>query len=177
MLPAVGFGYLLDDRVAFAQEVAHIAVEDESFGNDSNHGDGCGVAEDVAHLGEAVGEFEEEVVVLHPCERAGEHRVLEGVGRIELRDVAGESLADTEVASLPCHLVAEPEEAGRTAVERDCQLAEVDVTQDVDLYRAGQVEAEFDGSVDQRHFFEGGHEAPQEWQRCYGKRWIYQLSA
>jgi len=151
--PGIGFGDLLDDGVALAEQAAHVAGEDEALGEWAEQGDGGGEAEVVAHAGGAAGEREEEVVVLHEGEGAGEHGVLKGVGRVEAGDLRGEALADAEVAGAPGDAVAESHEAGgATSLLCDGLFAGVDVPEEMNLDGTGEVEDAGERCVDEGGF-------------------------
>jgi hypothetical protein len=151
------FGYVLYDGVSFAKESLHITAENESFGDAAEEGDGCGEAEDVAHLGLAGGESAEVMVVLHGVEGSAEHGVLEVGGAVEGGDARGEALAEEEVSGAPGDGVTEGEETGGGAFERDGLLSEVGVAGEMDFDGTGEVEDAVDGRGDDGYFVKSDH--------------------
>ena len=168
LLPSVGFGDLLDDGVALAEQVGHVAAQDDAFGDPAQRAEWRGEAEVVAHFGETVGQGAKVVVVLHGVEGAAQHGVLEVGGRLESGDGAGQVLADAEMAGAPCDLLAGTDEAG--AGSRGGLLAGVGVAEQVDLDGTSEIEAAFEGCGDQRGFVELDHavDFPElsVWDKC-----------
>ena len=93
--------------------------------------------------------------MLHEVEGTAQHGVLEVGGRVEGGDRAGEVLADAEVPGAPGDLLTWADESATCSGGR--LLAVVRVAEQVDFDGAGEVEAAFDGRVDQCCFVEFDH--------------------
>jgi len=91
------------------------------------------------------------MVVVKASEGSADHAVAEVAGMVECGDSARELLPDPEVASAPCDLVAEIQEARRPAADspfagrRRGPDVSVDVAGEVEtaLWRRGDVKREF----------------------------------
>jgi hypothetical protein len=148
---------LFDDGVAFAEEHQHVAAEEEGFGQGAEDGQRGGYAEEVFHLGGASGEGAEVVVGLHGAEDAFDHGGLEVNGGLHGGELAGQVLPDAEVFCSPGDALGEFEETGGDAAYSQGLFAGVDVGDEMDLDAAGEVEAAFDGGVDDGDFFQPDH--------------------
>jgi hypothetical protein len=159
LLPGGGgrFGNLLDDRIPFPEEGLHIAAQDEGFGYAAEQRDGCGKPEDIAHLGLTAGKRAEVVVVLHGVEGAAEHGVLKIGWGNEGGDLRSQTLTDEEVTGASGDGVAEREQTSCGALEGDCLLAKMGVAGEMNLDRAGKIEAAFDGCGNYGRLVERNH--------------------
>ena len=156
-MPVGGFGDLFDDGVAFAKEGQHVAAEEEGFGQWTENGERGGYAEEVFHFCGTGGEGAEVVIGLHGAEDAFDHGGLEVGGRLHGGVFAGEVLPDAEVFCPPGDLLGEFGEAGGDASYGQGLFAGVNVCDEMDLDAAGEVEASFDGCIDDGDFFEPDH--------------------
>jgi hypothetical protein len=154
VLPFGGLGDALDDNVAFADEVEHVAAQEEVFGERAEEWERCGDAEDVLHLGERGREGMEDVVRLHRFEDALDHGDLKAGGSVEGGGFAGEVVPDAEVFGAPCDVLVETDKAGGDAIGCESLLAGVDVGEEMDFDAAREVEAALDGGVDESCFFD-----------------------
>ena len=99
------------------------------------------------------------MVGLHGAEDSLDHGGLE-VGRwLHDSELAGEILPDAEVFCAPGDPLREFGETGGDTAYGQGLLARVDVCHQMDFHAAGEVEASFDGCVDDRDFFQVDHRA------------------
>ena len=158
---------------AFGQQGAHVAAEDEDFGEAAERAERGGEAELVAHLGGGAAggigrQRAKPVVVLHGVECAAEHGVLEEVGAVVGGDGAGEALRDEEVAGAPRNLLAGADEAGgdlRTALRVEPAeglglLAMVHIAEEMHIDGAGEVEDALERGADEGDLVERDHARP-----------------
>jgi hypothetical protein len=128
-----------------AEQVAHVAFEEEDISDAAEGAKRRGVVEDVGHGCDAVAVLEE-MVVIEAGEGASDLGIAEAPGAFELRDAAGESLANAEVDGFPGDFLTEFDQAGGGAT--DGTFTGVFERGSVQIEIAGAVEAELDGSVD-----------------------------
>src|SRR5271155_3433292 len=100
-LPVGGFGDLLDDGIAFAEEHQHVAAEEEDFGEWAENWKRSSDAEEVFHFRGAGGKNAEVVVGLHGAEDALDHGGLEVGGWLHGGEFAGEVPPHSEVFRSP----------------------------------------------------------------------------
>jgi hypothetical protein len=148
---------LLDDGIAFANEREHVSAEKEFFGQEAKDGRRRGYSEVIGHLGRAGGERAEVVVGLHGAEDSFIHGHLEVAWRINCRDFVGEVVPEAEVFGSPGDLVGEVLEAGGEAAYCEGLFVEVYVSEEMDFYAAGEVEAALNGGFDRRGLIDANH--------------------
>jgi hypothetical protein len=86
-----------------------------------------------------------------------ERKMLEVGGRFDGGVFAGEVLPDAEVFRAPGDALGEFGEAGGDAADGEGLFAGVDVGDEMDFDAAGEIEAPFDGCVDDGDLFEADH--------------------
>jgi len=159
LLPGVGFSDLLDDGVALAQKLTHVAAKNEVFGDPAEWTKRGGESKVIAHLGSRSvfggGQLAEMVVVLHGAKGAAEHCVLKVAGWVEGGNDAGEVLADEEVAGAPGDGFSGANEAGTGS--GGGLLAEVGVAKQMDFDGAREVEDASERGADDGGFVELDH--------------------
>src|SRR6185312_6108538 len=154
-LPISRLGDLLNNGVAFCQQIAHVAAQHQPLGDPAQRPERGGKAEVVAHLGVTVVQREKGVVVLHRPKRSAQHGVLKIPRRVECGDRAGEHLADAEVPGAPRYLLPHADQAG--AGSRCRLLAPMGVAEQVDFDGTGEIEAPVDWCLDDCNFMELDH--------------------
>jgi hypothetical protein len=98
------------------------------------------------------------MVVLHEGESAGQHGVLEGMGRVEACYLRGEALAYTQVPGAPGDAVTRTQQAGSLAAERYRCFPEVRVAQRVDFDGTREIEDASDRRVNEGEGIQFGHD-------------------
>jgi hypothetical protein len=163
---------LLDDGVALANESEHVSAEEEFFGHEAKDGRRRGYSEVVGHLGRAGGERAEVVVGLHGAEDPFVHGHLEVGWRFDGRDFVAEVVPEAEVFGSPGDPVGEALEAGGEATYCEGLFAGVNVSEEMDFYAAGEIEAALNGSFDRRGLVNADHRVasfPPQLRVCAGR--------
>ncbi len=95
--PFLGLGDALDDLDSILEERAHVAFQDEPFGEKAQQGERRGELEVVGHFGSSIRQDAEAVLVMHAFKDALGHAVFKESGAMEGGDLGGELLPDAEV--------------------------------------------------------------------------------
>jgi hypothetical protein len=148
---------VFDDGVAFAKERQHVTAEEESLGKRAENWKGSCDEEKILHLSGAGGKGAEEVVGLHRAKDALDHGDLEVGGRLHGGDLAGEILPNTKVTGAPGDLLRELDETCGDAAYGQRLFGGVDVPDQMNFDASGEVEASFDGSLDDSDFLYSDH--------------------
>jgi len=153
-LPLLGFGDSLQDGISLTQQALHVPAKHKDLHQAPKDRQWRGEAKHVFHLRQIGRQRPENMIVLHGVEGALNHGVLKVHGSIHRGDLARQTLPDGKVLRPPGHTLAEIDQAGAAAALNNRRLAPMNISGEVRLDAASQIEAAPDRCTDQSTFFE-----------------------
>ena len=147
-MPLLGFGDFLHDGISLPQQAPHVPAKHKDLRQAPKDRQWRGEAKYVPHLRHIGRQRPENMIVLHRLEGPLNHGVLKVHWSIHRSDLACQTLPDTKVLRAPRHTLPEVDQAGDAAALSNRRLAPMNISGEVRLDAAGQVEAALDRRTD-----------------------------